>query len=138
MTKHFVTFYSPGTFVSETTTEPINSWDIKAAMALARSVKERYNAVPYGFQFSTRTRGENDLDSSVVKKSRMYYLGGKVETLAEIEARNDPAEKILLDNMRCNGYKKVLINTNSWHWTVPLRPTDRVLEFQIKEEKCQE
>ncbi len=44
MQKHFVTFYSPGTFVSEETTNPIGSWDVAAAMKMAHGIVERYAA----------------------------------------------------------------------------------------------
>ena len=102
MEKHFVTFYSPGTFVSEESTREIESWDIVTAQEMARSITERHSAIPYGFQFSTRARGSDDLDSHVSERSPMYYINCKVETLAEIEQRNDPKDKILISNMRCN------------------------------------
>ena len=69
MKKHFVTFYSPGTFVAEQTTKPIDSWDVELAVSMSGEIKERYGALPYGFQFSTRERGENDLDSHEVETS---------------------------------------------------------------------
>lgn len=131
MEKHFVTFYSPGTFVSEETTKPIKKWDTKEAIKMARTVVERYGAKPYGFRFSTRARSENDLDSRVVKSSGLYWLGGRVETLKQVAARNDPKEKILLSNMRCNGWHKIVVNDNSWRWTQPLGPHDRVLKVTL-------
>ena len=45
--QHFVTFYSPGTFVSETSTEPIDSWDVEKAVAMSRGIVERHGAKPY-------------------------------------------------------------------------------------------
>lgn len=131
MKKHFVRFFSPGTFVSEMTVKPIDSWDTEKAMEMARDVIERHRAVPYAFRFETRARGDDELDSRVVKTSRLYHLGGKVETLAEIESRNDPDEKILRDNMRINGYDKIIINTNSYKSTHPLGRTDKVLDFKM-------
>jgi len=131
MKQHFVHFLSPGTFVAEETVKPIKAWDEKLAVAMARSIKERYNARPYGFQFSTRERGDKDLDSKEVKRSGTYYLGGKVETLAEVEARNDPKEDILRSNMRDNGWNKIVTNTNSWRWTQPLRKGDKVLDVKL-------
>jgi hypothetical protein len=129
MEKHFVTFFSPGTFVAEETTKPIESWDIHKAVAMAKEVKERYNALPYGFQFSTRARGERDLDSTVIKTSGLYYLGGKIETVEDVAKRNDPKEKILLSNMKGNGWDKIVVNTNSWKWTQPLKADDTVLDL---------
>lgn len=129
ITHHFVTFYSPGTFMAEMSTKPIEAWDIEAAKDMARNIKERYGAVPYGFRFSTRGRAENELDSREIKSSPMYYLGGKVETLAEVEARNDPKEHILRTNMRCNRHDRIIVNDNSWRWTQPLNADDVVLEW---------
>lgn len=126
---HFVTFYSPGTFVAEETTSPIPLWDVKAAKMMARKIKERHGATPYGFQFTTRSRGEKDLDSRVTKTSPFYWLGGKVETLAEVEARATESERILVSNMRCNAWKKIITNTNSYRWTQPLGSTDIVLDW---------
>lgn len=130
MEKHFVTFYSPGTFVAEETTKPIDAWDVEAAVKMARRITERYNAIPYGFRFTTRGRNDDELDSKVTAKSGMYYIGGKVETVDEIEARNDPEERILLSNMRCNGWDRGVVNTNSWRWTQPLMENDTVLDAE--------
>ena len=69
MKKHFVTFFSPGTFVSETTEKEIDSWDVEKAKELARSIKERHGATPYGFRFITRSRNDDELDSKVSDRS---------------------------------------------------------------------
>jgi hypothetical protein len=127
MQKHFVQFLSPGTFVSEMTEKPIDSWDVEAAVLMAADIKERYGAKPYGFRFTTRERGDDDLDSKQSAQSGIYYLGGKVETLAEVEARNDPKERILLANMKGNGIDKIVINDNSWRFTAALHENDVVL-----------
>lgn len=129
--KHFVTYYSPGTFVAETSEKPIDRWDTDLAVQIARDIKERYGAKPYGFQFSTRRREDDDLDSKVSETSGMYFLGGKVETLADVEARNDPNDSTLIANMRCNGYARIVTNTNSWRWTQPLRDNDVVLDVTL-------
>lgn len=126
MKKHFVTFFSPGTFMAEESTKPIDAWDVETAKVMARDIKERYGAKPYGFQFSTRSRSDADLDSSVSAESPMYYLGGKVETLAEVKARATTDDRILISNMECNGWDRVITNDNSWRVTRPLNPTDVV------------
>lgn len=129
MKKHFVTFYSPGTFVAETTEKEISTWDVEQAKEMAQAISERYDAKPYGFRFTTRGRNENELDSKVIKTSPMYFLGGKIETLDEIKARNQKDEQILIANMESNHWEKVLINTNSYKWTQPLGKEDIVLEW---------
>src|SRR6266853_469139 len=132
MEKHFVTFYSPGTFIAETTTKPIESWDVETAKGMAHEIVERYNATPYGFRFSTRSRQDDELDSQETASSNFYFLGGKVETLAEVEARNDPKEHILRQNMRCNHWDKIVVNDNSWRATQPLDKDDVVLDWVPK------
>jgi len=130
MKKHYVTFYSPGTFLSESTTKEIDSWDVEKAKEMANNILERHGATPFGFRFTTRERGEEDFDSKETKASPMYYLGGKIETLSEIEARNSPDEDILRSNMRINGWDKIIVNTNSWMFTAPLEEGDVVLDYE--------
>lgn len=129
MKQHFVTFCSPGTFVSEQSQSPVERWDVNEAKKMAKGIKERHGATPYGFYFSTRERKENELDSKVVKTSPMHYLGGKVETLEEVKARNDPKEETLRWNMQTNGYNRIIVNTNSYKSTFPLKDEDIVLQW---------
>lgn len=128
--KHVVTFYSPGTFVAETSDRPIDSWDVNKAMEMAHDITERYGATPYGLQFTTRSRGDKDLDSKRAAESPFYHLGGRIETLAQVEARNDPKEEILRSNMRGNGWDKIVVNDNSWRSTRPLGETDVMLDWK--------
>ena len=127
--QHFVTFFSPGTLVAETSTLPIDKWDLATAKKWAGTCKERHGATPYGFQFTTRARTAKELDSKVVATSPLYYLGGTVETLAQVKARATDKDRILVANMECNGYERIITNTNSWQWTQPLNETDVVLQW---------
>jgi hypothetical protein len=127
--QHYVIFHSPGTFVAEQTSKPVEAWDPAVAVDMAREIKERYGATPYGFCFVTRGREDNELDSREIARSNFYYLGGRVETLEEIKRRADPKESVLLTNMECNGYDRVIVNENSWRWTQPLQESDVILEF---------
>lgn len=128
MKKHFVKFFSPGTLVAEESTKPIASWDVDKAVEMSKDIKECYNALPYGFCFVTRERKDDELDSKEVARSGMYFLGGEVFTIEDIENRNDPDEKILLSNMKGYRWDKVVINTNSWKWAQPLTENDQVLD----------
>ena len=129
MQQHFVTFLSRGTFFHEETTKPIDSWDVEAAAKMASEITERYNAKPFGFYFSTSRREDDELDSKRVAKSARYYLGGRIETLAEVKARNDPSERILIVNMENNNRERIIVNTNSWKVTQPLEADDVVLDY---------
>ncbi len=130
MLKHFVTFMSPGSFVAETSELPIDSWDIKKAVEMSSGIKERYGATPYGFYFTTRERKDSELDSKVIKTSGMYYLGGEVFTLAQMKQKNDPDDKTLIGDMECNKWDKIVVNTNSWKWTQPLKENDVILKYK--------
>lgn len=131
MEKHFVTFLSPGTFVAENTTHEIEGWNVDAAVAMAARVSERYYAKPYGFYFTTRGRGPKDFDSKEVRRSPLYYLGGEIRTVEDVRKAARKDEHILLSNMECNGYDRIITNRNSYQWTQPLKPDDVVLDVQL-------
>lgn len=130
MEKHFVTFFSPGTFVAEETTREIASWDVNAAIEMSKGIVERYDARPYAFRFTTRARGEQDFDSKETARSGLYYLSGRILTVEDVEAQNDPANETLLANMRGNGWRQVVQTDTPWRWTQPLRDGDTVLEIK--------
>ena len=128
ITKHFVEFYSPGTFVAESTVKPIDSWDVKEAVKMMSAITERYGAKPYGFRFITRTRGPDDLDSKQADRSPMHYVDVSVRTYQEVVADGLASEKILRDNMRINGFNRVVCPRNGWKFTQPMNPDDVAIE----------
>lgn len=129
MKKHFVEFLSPGTFVSESSEREIDSWDVEQAKSMARTIKERHGATPYGFRFVTRTRGDNDLNSKVSETSGIYYLGGTIRHRDFVILENKPEEQTLIFNMKANNIERVIVNTNSWKVTMPLNDNDVVLDW---------
>lgn len=131
MEKHFVKFMSPGSFVSEETSKPIDSWDIGEATKMAHDIVERYNATPYGFQFITKGREPEDLDSKITARSRIYFLGGTILTLEDIKSRNDSGDRILISNMEINGYARVVENNNSWKSSHVFGDDDVLLDFEV-------
>jgi len=134
--KHFVTFYSPGTFTAETTDKEVKKWDVDEAKKMAHTITERYGATPYAFQFSTMGRGAKDLNSKEIATSPLYYLGGRIETLEQVEARNDPKEEILRGNMRRNGWHRIVVNDNSYRTSRPLNDTDVILDWKPRKRKA--
>lgn len=59
----------------------------------------------------------------------MYYLGGEILTLQQIKDRENPKDRILITNMECNGWGRIIENRNSWLITQPLRDGDIVLDW---------
>ncbi len=127
MLKHKVVFFSPGTFFAETTEKEIDSWDVDTAKQMARTIKERHGATPYGFRFETWERGQNDWEPKRTKVSGTYFLGGKILALEDIP--NTPENKILRSNMTLNNWDYVIENTNSWKIVLPYEKNDVLLEF---------
>lgn len=131
MTKHFVTFYSPGTFLMETDQREIEAWDVDAAVELAKSIDQRYGARPHSFKFSTSHRAEDDWQPKIVEESPLYILGGTVKAIADLEAENDPSNEIAIANMRRNGIERVVDNRNSYKSMLPLRDGDVLLDVVL-------
>lgn len=126
MKKNFVTFHSAGSFVAETTTKEIDSWNVDVAKKMAEDITERYGAKPYGFNFITKSRDDNDLDSKVSDSSGMYYINCRMLTLEDVEKEKGKSS-ILYSNMECNGWNRVVTTKVGWGWTQPLGDKDIVL-----------
>jgi hypothetical protein len=118
--QHFVTYYFPGSIVSNEQVKPVEQWDVLMAKRFAPD-----NRNCYGFRFTTRSRGEYDLDSKVTATSPMYFLNSTVESLEQVKARNLTADRTLLANMESNGYKNIVRTYSGW--CLPLEDGDTVL-----------
>lgn len=127
MEKHFVTFYSPGTFCAETNECPIDSWNVDEALKMSKEITQRYRAKPYGFRFFTRSRSDDELDSHVTNRSGMYYINGVIKTLEDIKAENDSSNRILISNMEINGWDKVVQTRSPYLWTQRFKEGDQIV-----------
>lgn len=87
-------------------------------------IEERHGARPYGFQFHTKKRGWRDFEPKEVKRSGMYYVNCRVQTVDEVEAEG---QSVLADNMRTNGWDRVVTTTRGWSWSQPFKEGDTVL-----------
>lgn len=124
MKQDFVTFYSPGTFVAEMTTREVASWNVTKAVEMMPDIEERHGARPYGFQFFTKKRGWRDFEPKEVKRSGMYYVNCRVQTLEDILTEGPG---VLAQNMQSNGWDRVVSPREGWAWSQPLREGDTVL-----------
>lgn len=130
MIKHFVEFFSPGTFISETSEKPIDSWDVKKATKMAKNISERYGAKPYGFRFRTKVTAEKvvvdgealDVVPKIKESSGMFFINGRVLTLDDIPDTKE--NNILRSNMRSNNWNAVVETTNSYRHTAPFEKDD--------------
>lgn len=123
--KHYVSFYSPGTFISEVDTKEIESWNVDLAKSMMKEIVQRHNATPYGFKFFTKTLKDNDFEPKITERSKLYLVGGKILSYKDIEERNDPKDNILLSNMKSNNWDFVWQTTKGWLYTLPI--TDDVI-----------
>lgn len=126
--QNFVSFFSPGTLVAEVTRREVETWDADQAVEMSLDIVERYDSRPYGFRFSKWARTAEELDSSEIARSPMYYLGGEVRTAQEILAGTDESESILRANVEGNGHDRVWTSTTGWKVTFPLEAEDVVLD----------
>lgn len=136
--EHRVTFLSPGTLFREESTKPIAGWCTRTAAQIARDVKERYGATPYGFYFSTiivadpiadGEGGELKVLPREIERSGTHFLTGRVRTLVAIVAEGKPDEKILRSNMKSNGWRAVVEN-NSYRCMQPFEPGDFIVDWE--------
>ena len=134
--KHFVTFMSPGTFVSEATTKPIEAWATRKAVEIGDGIVERHGAKPYGFRFETRLctdpvpdgrGGTLKVEQKTIATSGMHFLGGRLETLDDVDRRADPKENVLRMNMSGNETWIVCIIDRGYRSTIPFEEKDVIV-----------
>lgn len=114
-TTHYVVFWSPGSFV-------VNDWTVPVDSPDPRRVQWPDNA--YAFRMFKR---EDVIDGGKTYEGKPEQLGpvyyhpdSAIQSFDE--ARNNPnASRILLDNMRINGWKQI-IWTRWGNWPQPYEP----------------
>jgi hypothetical protein len=116
-TVHYVTFWSPGSFVAEEWTVPVDSPD-------PRKVAWPDNA--YAFRMFKREDvidGDKTYQGKPERIGKIYYHpDSSVQSLDE--ARTNPrATRILISNMEGNGWQQV-IWTRWGTWPQPFEPAD--------------
>jgi len=126
MKKRYVTFFSPGTFTAEQTTQCVASWDVKHALKILPDIVERHGATPYCFQFYTMKRGLRDMTPHEIDRSPRYFIDCKVQTLEDVEAEG-PASATLAQNMRTNNWDRIATTTKGYKWSQPMKENDVVL-----------
>lgn len=123
MTKHYVEFFYPGVFISETSTKEISNRDAKINLPKGA----------YGYRIFSRE--EVVLDGETLYGERKNYSGityyGKILTLDDVkELEPKDHYEILISNMEINKYDKV-VRTICGNFQ-PLDKNDVVVEREIK------
>ena len=113
VTVRYVRFLSPGSFVANDRTVPVDSAD-------PQTVKWPENA--YAFTLHERVDvldGPETFKGEAKQIGPVYYHpDSKVLTEAEVAAKGDPRDSILLSNMRCNKWPSV-IYSRCGNWAQP-------------------
>lgn len=118
--KKKITFYSPGTFVSETNVEEIEGKNLQEiitnSVLYSKSITQRYGAVPYGF--------------TVQNEKGIFFLPHMmVETVDEIKNRKDVKDKILISNMENNHWKSIVTTNQGWKISQPFQDDDCIVDI---------
>jgi hypothetical protein len=137
-TKDFVEYFSPGTFFAESSMRPCKYGDIMKALEMARGVKERYGATPYGFRFYRERlktvedeHGNKAVQSTeTVDKSGMYFITGTVLHYDDVADTDE--NRILRSNMMGNNWPFMCDNRNSWRSSQPFHQEDCVVDLDGK------
>lgn len=119
VTKHYVKFFLPGSFMSDTSVKPTETRDPDKIEWLDRA---------YCARFFSRTEIEIDGETLVGERrdvSNRFFLGGTVKMIHDV--RTESPGSILLQNMESNGWDRVIEcaqgTTNMWDDDVVL-PTN--------------
>jgi len=123
--KHFVSFYSPGSFSCEFITEEIDRWDVKKACERAKALKKECGMTPIAFDFRTRRREDDELDSKLVKKSPIYHINGKIIDISQVK------DEDLLSAMRLGNFKSIVQTYNGIDHNEMFAEGDQILEINF-------
>ena len=113
VTVHYVRFYSTGSFCANDWTAEVQSADPAAVVwpenAYAFTLHERVDVLD----------GPKRFEGKPQQLGLMYYHpDSAVKTQAEIAAKADPRDRILLQNMKCNSWPAVIYSR--WgNWPQP-------------------
>jgi hypothetical protein len=121
VTVRYVRFLSPGSFVANDWTVPVDSAD-------PRAVVWPENA--YAFTLHERVDVMDGLETFKGEAKQLgptyYHPASKVKTQEEVEANGDPRNSILLNNMRCNKWPSVIYSR--WgNWPQPYEAGKQVV-----------
>lgn len=93
-----------GFFLSEVDDFYVSYGKVDDLESICKLVRKRYGDMAFGFR-RLRPFGNDD---EYLDPGWIYICGGKVESAKEVLSRDDPKEKILRSNIRCNKIAAIL------------------------------
>lgn len=106
--KRTVTFYSPGTFVSEEDQIMMEGKSlndiIEASKERAKRIKQRHGAIPYGFK---------------IKGCKTLYFLPHCKVVAFKDIPKTDENSILISNCEMNKWGHIVETTKGWKMTLP-------------------
>jgi hypothetical protein len=129
-----VSFFSPGTFFSETSHKDFQELDLKKICAVAKTMKERHNASPYGFVWEYRELPTDlpqiegyklEVTPKVIEKSTgIIYITGEIIYSKDLISERD---RILKFNLERNYDGVGVINKNSYIFHAGFNEGDMII-----------
>jgi hypothetical protein len=111
--KYYVEYLMPGIFMPESSMENIQESDMRSL----EYIKGRAPEGAFAFIFKVRTEIVKDKEILVGRWKELrgrFYIGGTIYTLQQMK-RIHSELTILISNMECNGWKKVIqCSTGNW------------------------
>lgn len=130
MEKKFIVFTipEPGSPQPTKITMAAEEHSIELANKMADDLLQQVGIRPSGFHYTTRARGEEDLDSKEISKSPMYYFEGKTLTMDQVKELPEPKRTNMIYNMGAAKCDTVVVMEIKQEIGFPLKPGDVVLK----------
>ncbi len=123
-----VTFYRPGSFFSEESTQEVTTHDPKEIAKLAPEHSFCFTIRDYVAKTTIVDGEEFEKTEAEGESTGRFYIGGSVYTVDEMRAQfgEDSDKRILISNMESNGWPAVIqCKTGNWQ---PFGEKDELLE----------
>lgn len=134
-TYYLVTYYSPGTFFSESSSYKFTEFNLWKFCQKAKEISERYDAKPYGFNFQKleipvdlpKTEGfKVTVEPKILEKSGTFYITGDVIFSENLIGKD---EQILKSNLESNNNGVGIVNNNSFKFRGAFEKDDNIVNW---------
>lgn len=136
---YLVTYYSPGSFVSETSSARFKNFNLASFVKRAKSISERHGSKPYGFTVEEKEEPVSmpvvegfkvEVEPNTLSSSGTYYITGNLIFYDDI--KNNKEKAILASNLYNNSLGIGIENCNSWKFTGDFERNDFIVDWDGK------